>query len=327
MKKFLLLLCVCAIAFVSCKDNVTPPVEVASVTVSPATFSLFADEALPTLTATVEPKDAEDPTVTWSSSDPAIIAVDASTGALSLAVADIPDAEKAVTITAKAGEKTGTSIITVKGQIAKYEVIDISEEVGLRILDRNVGATAAYDGKNDAAAIGNFYQWGKNTAVASGADTKANSNFSDTWNAAGEGFKDWATAANTPCPVGYSIPTYEQMKSITDITSNYDDFFWEEGYISDEDYYAGKALYEKLKLVGTGAFVAGGAKKPLMLSAEFLWTSTLSPGQTGETDGVNDDGFKYAYSYCFNNFPTINKTDIVNMAMPIRCVKEAPKGK
>lgn len=292
-------------------------------TVTPATAELFTDETLPTLSAAIDPADAAN-TFSWTSSDPTVIAVNATTGALTFSATDIPEESKVVTITAQAanGEK-GTCAITVKGQIARYGVIDCSAEVGLQILDRNVGATAAYDpdkNANNDGAIGNFYQWGKNTVVATGAETTVNANFVKTWNATGDGFSDWSVAANTPCPIGWGIPTQTQFKAITNITSNYDDLMLGEGWISQDEYDDAKALYDKMLLMGTGTFVVNTdqsvTKKTLMLKAEFLWTSTLNT-----TDAPDASGIKYVYTYCYNNFATINKKDFVNWAMPIRCVK------
>ena len=79
--------------------------EVTSVTLDKTTASLRAGETI-TLTATVNPSDATDKTVTWSSSDQTVATV--SNGVVT--------AKKVgtATITAKAGSKTATCKITVE---------------------------------------------------------------------------------------------------------------------------------------------------------------------------------------------------------------------
>ena len=87
----------------TCQITVVPT-EVTSVTLNKATASLRADETV-TLTATVNPSDATDKTVTWTTSDQSVATV--SHGVVT--------AKKVgtATITAKAGEKTATCQITV----------------------------------------------------------------------------------------------------------------------------------------------------------------------------------------------------------------------
>ena len=88
-----------------CSVEVTPSyVEVLSVELNQSEASLHAGETV-TLTATVNPSDATDKTVTWTSSDQTIATV--SNGVVT--------AKKVgtATITAKAGDKTATCQITV----------------------------------------------------------------------------------------------------------------------------------------------------------------------------------------------------------------------
>jgi hypothetical protein len=87
---------------------VTVATEVSSVTVSPDMLKLVAGEKQ-TLTVTVEPQDATDKTVTWSSSDPAIAEVDASTGEVTAKTAGTAN----ITATTANG-KTAACEITVR---------------------------------------------------------------------------------------------------------------------------------------------------------------------------------------------------------------------
>ena len=87
----------------------TTPGAVASVTVSPASKSLYVGSTA-TLTATVRPSNAADKTVTWSSSDPAVATVSA-TGV----VTAMAKGTATITATSKANPSIkGTCAITVK---------------------------------------------------------------------------------------------------------------------------------------------------------------------------------------------------------------------
>ena len=86
-----------------------------------------------------------------------------------------------MTISASAAGKTATCVITVKPQIARYEILDFTKEYGFKMLDRNVGASAVLK-------VGNYYQWGKNTPVAVAGDAKVNANYDANWSADSKGF-------------------------------------------------------------------------------------------------------------------------------------------
>ena len=81
-------------------------VAVESVTLGKTELALVIGEADVTLTATVKPADATDPTVTWTSSNPAVATVD-ETGKVHAVAAGT------ATITATAGDKTATCKVTV----------------------------------------------------------------------------------------------------------------------------------------------------------------------------------------------------------------------
>ena len=80
---------------------------VESVTLGKTELELIIGQADVTLTATVKPDDATDKTVTWTSSNPAVATVDANGTVHAVA-------EGTATITAQAGEKTATCVVTVK---------------------------------------------------------------------------------------------------------------------------------------------------------------------------------------------------------------------
>ena len=79
---------------------------VESVTLGKTELALVVNEADVTLTATVKPDDATDKTVTWTSSNPAVATVDANGKVHAVAAGT-------ATITAQAGDKTATCVVTV----------------------------------------------------------------------------------------------------------------------------------------------------------------------------------------------------------------------
>jgi len=82
-------------------------VAVESVTLGKTELELIIGQADVTLTATVKPDDATDKTVTWTSDKPEVATVDANGTVHAVAVGT-------ATITAQAGDKTATCVVTVK---------------------------------------------------------------------------------------------------------------------------------------------------------------------------------------------------------------------
>ena len=95
---------ICGDKYAKCNVNVIP-IEVESVTLDKTTASLKTGQTI-TLKATVNPSDAPNKTVTWSSSNPSVATVENGVvKALKMGSA---------TITAKAGDKTATCSISVE---------------------------------------------------------------------------------------------------------------------------------------------------------------------------------------------------------------------
>ena len=90
----------------------TAAIVVTSVTLGKTELALVVNEADVTLTATVKPDDATDKTVTWTSSNPAVATVTATTDNTKGTVHAV--AAGTATITAQAGDKTATCKVTVK---------------------------------------------------------------------------------------------------------------------------------------------------------------------------------------------------------------------
>jgi len=101
----------------TCSVNVTVPVE--SVTLDKTNISIEEGESV-TLSATVNPEDATDKTVTWSSSNESIASVDQNGKVTAIK-------EGNATIAAKAGEKEATCSVTVNKKVIPVTSITLDK--------------------------------------------------------------------------------------------------------------------------------------------------------------------------------------------------------
>lgn len=292
---------VVALAIVAC--NKEEGAKIDSIKVVPETKTLYTDEALPELAVVLDPEDAN-VTVEWTSSDPELVTV-SDKGVLAFAVKDIEDAEKTVTITAKAGEKTAACVLTVKGQISRYEVLDFTKDFGFKMLDRNVGAKTKEE-------VGNYYQWGKNTPVAANDEAEVNANYNAEWGPTSEGFADWTVAENTPCPKGWSLPNDEQMKKVKAKLDIIGDWYFE--MATDEECAEAFAIVGKMALVECGQFKKESTTQKYLPEAKYFWTSYTFK---------DDADVSKVGTFEYNNFPTYNRKagGSYDLAIPVRCVK------
>ena len=138
---------------------------VESVTLGKTELALVIGEADVTLTATVKPADATDPTVTWTSSNPAVATVDETGKVHAVAAGE-------ATITAQAGDKTATCKVTVTEKPKAIDLSTVTEDItiedGLTVtgtLKENVkisiadGATVTLDGITINGVHNNSYKW------------------------------------------------------------------------------------------------------------------------------------------------------------------------
>lgn len=293
-----------------------------TLTVTPAEKTVFTDEDLPELSVSATPENALDGvTVEWTSSDQELVTVSPK-GELALTVEDIEEKEKVVTITAKAGELSATCKLTIKGQIARYEVLDFTKDFGFKMLDRNIGAKS----KEDA---GYFYQWGKILPVASGNDTKVNEFYDKDWSPESKGFADWTVAENTPCPKGWSLPNDVIFAKIKEVSLNIietretelmmDEFGMLEGDFTytREQYNTAVALFKTLGLAPTGKFTYSTANSAVVYATPSI--TTLWYGAQGVDKKTQAPKAKYIEDGD-DTFPKITQGDFV-IALPVRCVK------
>lgn len=286
-----------ALAFAACSKD---EVKLDSLTVTPETVTKFTDEVLPELSVTGSPSDilvGGGTVVTWTSDKPEIITVDEN-GKIAFAVKDIEN-EEIVTISASAAGKTATCVITVKPQIARYEILDFTADFGLKMLDRNVGASAVLK-------IGNYYQWGKNTPVAVAGDAKVNANYDANWSADSKGFADWTKPENTPCPIGWGLPDDEQMKVIAKKLEAI--FGYDYDMATREEYEAAELLFNRMLVPASGQFGKKGQEGLYLPDAYYFWSGVKT------SEGVN--------TFEYNNFPTYKKSNPLTLAFPVRCVKK-----
>ena len=204
-----------------------------------------------------------------------------------------------MTISASAAGKTATCVITVKPQIARYEILDFTADFGFKMLDRNVGAS-------EVLKIGNYYQWGKNTPVAVAGDAKVNANYDANWSADSKDFADWSKPENTPCPIGWGLPDDEQMKVIAkklEAIALYD-----MDLATREEYEAAELLFNRMLVPASGQFGKEGKEGLYLPDAYYFWSGVKT------SEGVN--------SFEYNLFPTYKKNNPLTLAFPVRCVKK-----
>jgi uncharacterized protein (TIGR02145 family) len=184
-----------AVGFNSCiEDDEQPdeqPVAVIGIILDKTTLSLITEQKQ-LLTAIVTPDNATDKTVTWTSSDASKATV--ANGTVTAV------AEGTATITAKAGNQTATCVVTVKDPPVYVFINDV------KWATRNVDAPGKFANKPESAGM--FYQWNRKVAWPTTGTVTGWDNTIPT------GTK-WEKA-NDPSPVGWRIPTEEEINKLRD---------------------------------------------------------------------------------------------------------------
>ena len=168
--------------FAGCeKDKLDENVVVESISLDKTTLTIAIGESQ-TLVATTVPANA---TVTWISSNAnAVVENGKVTG----------KAEGTVTITAKAGDKTATCEVTVRGALINGVVWAL----------RNVDAAGTFASTHESA--GKFYQWNGKIAYGSAE-----------WSHIPPTGAEW-TKENDPSPEGWRVPTIVQMNKLLEVS-------------------------------------------------------------------------------------------------------------
>ncbi|GHT65829.1 hypothetical protein FACS189452_00640 [Bacteroidia bacterium] len=166
------------------------PVDVTGISLDATTLALAIGENA-TLTATVLPNNATDPSVTWTSSDDSKATVSSSGEVTAVA-------EGTATITATAGAQTATCAVTIEGVLIN----------GVKWATRNVDAVGTFAASPEDAGM--FYQWNRQTAWAAGAVSG--------WNSSGDSGSSWETD-KSPCPDGWCLPTATEITALINATN------------------------------------------------------------------------------------------------------------
>ena len=179
----------------TCVVSVAPRViAVTSITLSKTELTLVEGES-ETITATVQPDNATNKTVTWSSSDVTIAVVE---GGKITAVK-----EGTTTISAKAGEQSSTCKVIVKPEsINGHKFIEMGD--GLKWAKTNVGA-------DTPEGYGDFFAWGETSPYYENGSALSDS---PTWkNGKNEGYA-WPSYFDSPNGDGKSFEKYDNGKKI-----------------------------------------------------------------------------------------------------------------
>lgn len=128
--------------------------QVISVSLNKVAATIWVNHYI-TLVATVNPEDATNKNVTWTSSDPTIAKVENGK------VTGLKAGTATITVTTEDGEKTAKCEVTVGEATTEYEYVDLGLESGTKWATMNIGAADQYE-------VGTYFQWGALSANARG---------------------------------------------------------------------------------------------------------------------------------------------------------------
>ena len=268
----------------SCKkDN---PVPVTGISLEAQSFVLIVGEDS-TLTATVTPGNATDKTVKWTSNDNTIASVN-NNGKV------IGQAPGTATITAKAGNKTASCVVTVSYFDGGMMIN------GVRWATRNVASPGAFaDLPEDP---GMFYQWNRKTAWPATGEVTA-------WDSSIPEGTTWEKA-NDPCPSGWRIPTFEEIQTLLDTAKVKSEWVTENGVKGRRFTYI-EATNSSIFLPATGYRDKNGTLFNVdMLS--YYWSS------------MQYDSDHAYYLLLFSDYAHWSY-DYRSFGLPIRCVQDVKK--
>jgi hypothetical protein len=188
----------------TCEVTVRKFVAVTGVELSDLSLTLSIGDEI-TLEATVTPDDATDKTVTWTSSNAAVVSVD--NGKLTALT------EGTATVTAQAGNQTATCEVTVRDPLFDAGVV-IN---GVKWATRNVDKPGTFAAKPTDAGM--LYQYNRKLGW-SATNPIVNSNGGTEWDNGTPSTVPWEKT-NDPCPAGWQLPYHAKLTLFdTDLVSN-----------------------------------------------------------------------------------------------------------
>lgn len=304
--------------------------KVKNILVSPTKATIYVDSDMPILRYVCIPQNAIDTTVKWISSDTNVIKVDSISGILTWGK---PANTKVVVSAISNNNKAihGEIEITVKNIVNKYQYIDLRKEIGLWVLDRNIGASEPY-------TAGNYYHFGYNIPVANretGGPTGEGDYYyytnppQSSWRVPG-GFpefnynwkpdpknnlySDWESKDQQgPCPEGWRIPTIDECKDIAYKTNP-------DNYKTISGKSQARSLLKKLNLGLHGIIsLTGGVWE---VEKGYLWTNHVNFSEQKvyvlkiQDNKLSVIGVKYNGSFSKDD-------EFRGVGIPIRCVRSS----
>ena len=180
-------------------DPNNPNIAVTEIRLNKTSLTLLVNDEY-TLTAIVAPINASDPTVAWTSDDDTIATVSDEGKVTANAVGTVE-------ITAIAGSKIATCTVTVTDDPTAVDQGIIIN--GIKWATRNVDTPGSFTQNPESAGM--FYQWNRKIGW-SATNPMINSDGSTTWDATVSG-TTWG-ATNDPSPVGWRVPTMDEIKTL-----------------------------------------------------------------------------------------------------------------
>jgi uncharacterized protein (TIGR02145 family) len=183
----------------------------------------------------------------------------------------------------------------------------VSPGVSRVFLAYNLGADTSLDPDVPVEGIhGNYYQWGRSTAVAT---TQALIGAWNTTNAPNGAWADGSKTANDPCPAGFRVPTNTQWAGVIDNNTVSRTGTWTNGAANfgSAIHWGPDAATKALTLPAAGWRDSGGGALNSRGSYGNYWSST----QNGTTASLG-----------FTMNIAITRTDGPTNGLSVRCVSE-----
>ena len=190
--------------FSACGNDKPPPPPPTTVTLNKILLELFVGET-ETLIATITPENAEQ-TLSWTSSDNSIVYV----GGLTVHghIVAISPGVATITATTADGARAISAVMVVENP--GFGAPTLTTDPGVKIAGtvwatRNVGAFRTFAAAPEIAGM--LFQWNRPAAWSASGDVSG-------WDNTTPIGRIWERA-NDPCPVGWRVPTYWELYSLS----------------------------------------------------------------------------------------------------------------